>query len=100
MGDMVGMGVGIAMANEMASQINTPPKVDKKTPPPLPSVNLTLYHVAIEDEVKGPYDIRTLQLMIRQGSITPETLLWTESLQDWEVAGKLIGKYFTPMTPQ
>ncbi|MBD3838852.1 MAG: SPFH domain-containing protein [Epsilonproteobacteria bacterium] len=96
MGDFVGMGMAMSMGNEMVNQMNQPPKVDKKTPPPLPSVNLTQYHVAIGDEVKGPYDIRTIQLMIKQGTIKKETLLWTESLQDWEVAEKLIGKYFTP----
>jgi membrane protease subunit (stomatin/prohibitin family) len=98
MGDMVGMGAGIAIGQDMANKLAKTP-IDKNVAPPIPTRNTTMYYVAIEDEKEGPYDIRTIQKHITDGTIKKETLIWTEGLQDWVEAGSTLGKYFNVSTP-
>ena len=98
MGDMVGMGAGIALGQDMANKLSKEP-IDKNTAPPLPTRNTTMYHVAIEDKKEGPYDIRTMQKFITDGTIQSDTLIWTEGLQDWVEADTVLGNYFNATPP-
>lgn len=97
-GDMVGMGAGLALGQEMAQKMGQK-NIDKNTPPPLPTRNSTLYHVALDDAQKGPYDIRTIQRYISEGTITKETLVWTEGEESWVPAGTLLERYFKTTPP-
>ena len=96
--DMVGMGAGIALGQEMTKKL-TQAKIDKNTPPPLPEINYTMYHVALEDTPEGPYDIRTIQKYIRDGRIKRDTLIWKDGLKDWVEAESLLKKYFGQTPP-
>ncbi len=89
------MGMGFAMANKMADSLNTPSsssmennKTDEPSsaapPPPLPSQ--TLWHVAIDDKATGPHDADTIRDLISKGTLTTESLVWTEGMKDWEPA--------------
>jgi len=98
MSEMVGMGAGLALGQEMAQKM-AQKKVDKNTPPPLPSVNTTMYHIALDDVQEGPYDIRTIQLYITKGTIKKDTLVWTEGLKEWTVAETVLEKYFQSTPP-
>ncbi len=98
MGDMVGMGAGIALGQDMANKLSKEP-IDKNVAPPLPTRNSTMYHVAMEDKQEGPYDIRTIQQYIVEGTIQPNTLVWTEGQQDWVEAQNVLGKYFNATPP-
>ena len=98
MGDMLGMGAGLALGQEMTQKMNQK-NIDKNTPPPLPTRNSTMYHIAVDDAQEGPYDIRTMQLYINDGTIKPDTLIWTEGLQDWVEAGTVLEKYFKATPP-
>ena len=98
MSDMLGMGAGLALGQEMAQKMNQG-KVDKNTPPPLPSVNSTMYHIAVDDIQEGPYDIRTIQLYITKGTIKKDTLIWTEGLKEWTNAEVVLEKYFKNTPP-
>lgn len=97
-GDMVGMGAGLALGQEITHKMNQK-NIDKNTPPPIPTRNSTMYHVAMDDVQEGPYDIRTMQLYINKGTIKPNTLIWTEGLQDWVEAGSVLKKYFKTTPP-
>lgn len=98
MGDMVGMGAGIALGQDMANKL-TKEKIDKNVAPPLPTRNTTMYHVAMKDKQEGPYDIRTIQHYITEGIIKENTLVWTEGQQDWVEANTVLGKYFKATPP-
>jgi len=98
MSDMVGMGAGIAMGQNMAESLSKK-SVDKHTPPPLPQRNSTMYYVALNDEKEGPYDIRTVQLFINENKIQRDTLIWKEGLKDWVEAYTVLEKYFNATPP-
>ncbi|MCH9740701.1 MAG: SPFH domain-containing protein [Epsilonproteobacteria bacterium] len=94
MGDMVGMGAGIALGQEMLNKIS-----DKNTPPELPTRDTTLYHIAVDDVSEGPYDIRKIQELIQGEIIKEDTLVWTKGLDDWQVAKEVLKKYFNNTPP-
>ncbi len=98
MGDMIGMGAGIALGQSMAESLSKN-SVDKHTPPPLPQLNSKQYYIALSDEREGPYDIRTIQLFIREDKIKKETLVWTKGLEDWVEAYTILGEYFNATPP-
>ena len=58
-----------------------------------------MYHVAMEDKQEGPYDIRTIQQYISEGTIKENTLVWTEGQEDWVEASTVLGKYFNATPP-
>ncbi|CAA6806519.1 MAG: Putative virion core protein (lumpy skin disease virus) [uncultured Sulfurovum sp.] len=98
MGDMIGMGAGIAMGQNMADSL-AKKDVNKHTPPPLPERNETMYFVALNDEKEGPYDIRTIQLFISEKKIQEKTLVWTEGQTDWVEAYTILEKHFNATPP-
>ncbi|CAA6816238.1 MAG: Putative virion core protein (lumpy skin disease virus) [uncultured Sulfurovum sp.] len=98
MGDMIGMGAGIAIGQNMAESLSKK-SLDKHTPPPLPERNSTMYYVAINEEKEGPYDLRTIQLFINEEKIHKQTLIWTEGLKDWVEAQSILEKNFNTMPP-
>jgi hypothetical protein len=98
MGDMIGMGAGIAMGQNMAESLSKK-SLDKHTPPPLPQRNTTMYYVALNEEKEGPYDLRTIQLFINEKKINKETLIWTEGLNDWVEAYSILEKNFNATPP-
>jgi len=98
MSDMIGMGAGLAMGQEMAQNMSK--KSNKNdAPPPLPSRNSTMYHIAVDDLQEGPFDLRTIQLYINEGKVKRDTLIWTEGLQDWVEADSVLNKYFKTTPP-
>ncbi len=98
MSDMVGMGAGLALGQEMVNQIGGK-KIDKNTPPPLPTQTERLYHIALEDTPEGPYNMRTIQEYITKGTIKRDTLIWREGLSDWIEAEDELTQYFNATPP-
>ena len=98
MGEMIGMGAGIAMGQTMADSLSSK-KIDKHTPPPLPAANTIEYYAALNDEREGPYDIRTIQQLIKEGKLQKDTLVWREGLEDWVEASTILEKYFKATPP-
>ena len=95
-GDMVGMGAGVALGQEM---MNSMKKADKNTPPELPKRDETMYHVAIDGISDGPYGIRKIKELIKIGELTEDTLVWTNKLDDWESAKSVLAQYFKDTPP-
>ena len=88
---MAGMAVGGAVGqniagsmNNMMSGMNQP--ISGSTPPPIPVV---AYHVAVNGQSTGPYDMATLSQMISTGQITGASLVWKAGMESWVKAETL-----------
>ncbi len=86
---MAGMALGGAVGQNIAGTMNgmmsgmTPPQAGV-TPPPIPTV---VYHVAVNGQATGPFNINTLQQMASTGQLTAETLVWKSGMAEWVKAG-------------
>ena len=81
-GGAVGQNIAGAMNNIMGgiNQQTTPGAV----PPPIPVV---AYHVAINDQAAGPFDMSALTQMIADGLLTTDSLVWKNGMVQWAKAG-------------
>jgi len=90
-GSAIEMGLGFAMANKMTHDMSAQPQVVNPSsvamapaasvPPPLPDTN---WHVAIDRQSLGPYDLNTLQELANSRQITPGTLAWIDGMAGWQ----------------
>lgn len=89
---MAGLAVGGAVGQNIAGIMNnsmtgaSQAASNGATPPPIPTA---LYHVAVNGQATGPYDITALSQMARTGQITPDTLVWTQGMAQWVQAGNV-----------
>lgn len=81
-GGAVGQNIAGAMNNMMGSinQQTTPGAV----PPPIPTV---AYHVAVNGQATGPFDISALAQMATAGQLTADSLVWKTGMAQWAKAG-------------
>lgn len=81
-GGAVGQNIAGAMNNMMGSinQQTTPGAV----PPPIPTV---AYHVAVNGQATGPFDISVLAQMEAVGQLTADSLVWKNGMAQWAKAG-------------
>jgi hypothetical protein len=110
----MGMGMGFAMANQMAHSMQpgqpaaTAPAPaaapGPATPPPLPQQ--VTFFAGINGQQTGPFDTATLAGKVQSGEINRETLVWTAGMAAWQAAGtvqQLQGVFATvppPLPPQ
>lgn len=84
----MGMGMGFAMGNQMARTMGREAVADSDgagaAPPPLPSE--TMYHIAVNNQPMGPFDLGTLSRKIQTGELTRETLVWSPGMDNWVAA--------------
>ncbi len=83
-GGAVGQNIAGSM-NNMMSGINQPTNVGV-TPPPVPTV---VYHVAVNGQATGPFDIATLMQMANVGQLTVDSLVWKNGMPEWVKAGEV-----------
>lgn len=86
---MSGMAVGGAigqniagMMNNAMSGINQPVQFGT-VPPPLP---VSVYHVAIDGQAAGPFDMATLTRMAQTGQLAKNSLVWKAGMNSWAQA--------------
>ena len=77
-GGAVGQNIAGAM-NNMMSGINQPVQ-NGMTPPPVPIVT---YHLAVNGQATGPFDIATLTQMVTTGQFTASSLVWKAGMSAW-----------------
>lgn len=87
---MASMAVGGAVGQNIAGTMNnmmgginqqiTPGLV----PPPIPTV---AYHVAINGQATGPFDMTSLTQMAANGKLTRDSLVWKNGMEQWAKAG-------------
>ena len=80
-GGAVGQNIAGAMNNMMGgiNQQTTPGAV----PPPIPTV---AYHIAVNGQPTGPFDISVLTQMASVGQFTADSLVWKNGMAQWEKA--------------
>ena len=81
-GGAVGQNIAGAMNNMMGgiNQQTTPGAM----PPPIPAV---AYHVAVNGQATGPFDISVLTQMVAAGQLTADSLVWKNGMAQWAKAG-------------
>lgn len=81
-GGAVGQNIAGAMNNMMGgiNQQADPGAV----PPPIPTV---AYHVAVNGQATGPFDISVLAQMATAGQFTADSLVWKTGMAQWAKAG-------------
>jgi len=98
MSDMVGMGAGLALGQQMANQMGQK-DTNQNTPPPLPTNKEIMYHIAVDEASEGPYNLDDIQAYIKKGTLKRETLVWREGLADWVEADSVLKEYFGSTPP-
>ena len=68
------------MSNAMAGMNAATPGT---VPPPVP---VTAYHVAINGQAAGPFDLATLQQMAIAGQFAAASLVWKAGMAEWAKA--------------
>lgn len=100
-GIMTGMAMGGAMGQQMAGMMNQMGNAmngQMNTPPPPPS---TQYHVSVNGQQVGPFNMGQLQQMVQQGQLTPQSYVWKQGMVGWELASNVpeLGSLFQSTTP-
>ena len=82
-GGVVGQNIAGTMSNAMAGMnVATPGAV----PPPIPVV---AYHVAINGQAAGPFDLATLKQMALAGQFAANSLVWKAGMAEWVKANSV-----------
>lgn len=85
------------MLNKAMSGVNQPVQPGT-VPPPIPTVS---YHVAINGQAAGPFDMATLQQMAANGQLTASSLVWKIGMAQWAETGAVeeLRGLFPPVPP-
>ena len=89
---MAGMAVGGAVGQNIAGSMNNMMSgINQQTasgavPPPIPTV---AYHIAVNGQATGPFDISVLTQMASVGQFTANSLVWKNGMAQWEKAGEV-----------
>ncbi len=87
MGGMgAGLGAGVAIGQTMAGAMTGGAAAQGgQTPPPLPTSAVT-FHIALNGQQAGPFDLSALQQHVAQGHLTRQTLVWRAGMANWAPA--------------
>ena len=88
MGEMMGAGMGMAMAQQMMNQQSQQSQQSQQTPPPLLQDSQT-FHVEIQGSAAGPYHLGQLRGMVDNGQLTTHTLVWSAGMAGWMPANQV-----------
>lgn len=82
---MAGMALGGAVGQNMAGMMNNMmsgmnSQTSVAVPPPVPTVQ---YHIVVNGQATGPFDIATLTQMATAGQLTKSSLVWKAGMSDW-----------------
>lgn len=81
----MGMGMGFAMANQMGQAMGG----SGMSAPPPPPAAAHQFHVAVDGQSRGPYDVQTLRGQAQSGALTRETMVWTMGMDGWKPASEV-----------
>lgn len=93
----MGLGMGFAMANRMMPATGNAAAVGANPPPPPPAQ----WHVAVNGQTEGPFNLQQMVAGISSGQITEQTMVWVAGMQGWKPAGQVnqFAAYFGSATP-
>lgn len=87
---MASMAVGGAVGQNIAGTMNgvmsgmNQTMQGGMTPPPIPT---TAYHVAINGQAAGPFNMQVLSQMAASGQLNADSLVWKNGMAEWVKAG-------------
>ena len=101
---MASMAVGGAVGQNIAGAMNnmmggiTQQAAPGAVPPPIPSV---AYHVVINGQAAGPFELSALTQMVAAGQFTADSLVWKNGMAQWAKAGTVdeLKNMFTSAMP-
>lgn len=89
---MTSMAVGGAVGQNIASAMNNMMGgINQNTnlgavPPPVPTI---LYHVAVNGQAAGPFELSVLRQMADTGRLSADSLVWKNGMEQWAKAGTI-----------
>ena len=85
---MAGIALGGAVGNNIAGTMNgMMGGVNQQVPPPIPTVT---FHVAVNGQAAGPFDMNTLSQMANAGTFTKDSLVWKAGMPQWAKADTVV----------
>jgi membrane protease subunit (stomatin/prohibitin family) len=89
-GQFMQAGLGLAMAGQMANQFGQGQQPGGMgggmgAPPPLPAQ--AMFHVEINGQPSGPFNMQQIQAGIAQGQMNAQSLVWSQGMAAWAQAG-------------
>ena len=103
---MAGMALGGAVGQNMAGimngmmgNVNQPfSQASATTPPPIPTA---VYHVAVNGQATGPFDLNILRQMVSEGKLIESSLVWKIGMPSWVRADSIeeLKKLFADTMP-
>ncbi len=91
-GAAVGIGAGVAMGAQMMNAMTggaaaAPFGAGAAAPPPIPGA--VAFHVAVNGQQTGPFDLAALQQQAASGNLTRTSLVWKAGMAQWAKAGEV-----------
>jgi hypothetical protein len=84
----VGIGAGAALGHQMGTALagaaSANPVTGQQLPPPIPLA--VTFHVAINGQQAGPFDVPTIARKVQAGEITRTSLVWKPGMSGWTAA--------------
>lgn len=96
-GGVVGQNIAGAMGTALSGMNNG--VQNGVTPPPIPTSS---YHIAVNGQASGPFDINTLTQMATMGQLLASTLVWKAGMAQWvqaDTVDELKGLFMPPVPP-
>lgn len=85
---MAGIALGGAVGQNIAGTMNgMMGGVNQQVPPPIPTVT---FHVAVNGQATGPFDMNTLSQMANAGTLTKDSLVWKAGMPQWAKADMVV----------
>lgn len=78
---MTGMAMGGVLGQNMAGMMNGMLADLNSSQPPIPP--LSTYHVVVNGQSQGPYDINSLSQMRQNGMFSKDSFVWKQGMNDW-----------------
>ncbi|WP_243831990.1 SPFH domain-containing protein [Naumannella halotolerans] len=93
-GGMIAAGMGLGMGQQMGNAY-----AGAAAPPPLPAQ--PAFHIAVNGQTTGPFQVAQLQVAVQQGQLTRDTLVWADGMPGWTAAGQVpaLSALFAPAAP-
>ena len=80
---MASMAVGGAVGQNIAGTMNGIMNNGQQGAPVPPPIPASAYHVAVDGQPTGPFDISVIRQMAASGQLTSETLVWKQGMASW-----------------
>ncbi len=97
---MASMAVGGAVGQNIAGAMNTMMSGIRQPAGGIPPIPSTLFYVAETGQPTGPFDLSILAEMASKGTLSANSLVWKEGMEQWEKAGNVDTlKSLFPLTP-